>query len=344
MPSAHILGVGTAVPKHCYKQMDICEGLADAFNNRRAPAVFRATEIETRYSVLEDYDWLLANPDNQTRHQRYIAEAPALGIKAIRRALEQASLSLQDIDEFIAVSCTGVDTPGLDILIADELGMSPYLRRSAVVGMGCHALMPALHQAATIVTARPQSKVLILTLEICTIHVQHSRSIKNILGSALFADGASAAVVGSKEKGLRLLDSLSYSDYQTQTEMSFHPGNTGYKIYLSTRIPALLRQQVPPLIDRLLSPHGLNAADIAHWVVHPGGMKIVDYIEEVMGLNAAKLQPARDILRKYGNMSSATLLFVLERVIQQSRPLPGDYGLLIGFGPGVTIEVGLVQW
>ncbi len=344
MSSANILGVGTAVPKHCYKQMDICNGLADVFNNRRAPAVFRVTEIETRYSVLKDYDWLLANPDNQTRHKRYIAEAPALGIKAIRRALEQAQLGLQDIDEFIAVSCTGVDTPGLDILIADELGMSPYLRRSAVVGMGCHALMPALHQAATIVAARPQSNVLILTLEICTIHVQHGRSIKNILGSALFADGASSAVVGSGKKGLRLLDSLSYSDYQTQAEMSFHPGNTGYKIYLSARIPALLRQQVPPLIDRLLLPHGLSAADISHWVVHPGGMKIVDYIEEVMALNAEQLQPSRDILRKYGNMSSATLLFVLERVIQQSRPTPGDYGLLIGFGPGVTIELGLVQW
>jgi len=344
MLSASILGVGTAVPKHCYKQMDICEGLADVFNNRRAPAVFRVTEIETRYSVLENYDWLLANPDNQTRHQRYIAEAPALGIKAIRQALEQANLSLQDIDEFIAVSCTGVDTPGLDVLIADELGMSPYLRRSTVVGMGCHALMPALHQAATIVAARPQSKTLVLTLEICTIHVQHSRSIKNILGSALFADGASAAVVGSAEKGLRLLDSLSYSDYQTQAEMSFHPGNTGYKIYLSTRIPNLLRQQVPPLVERLLSPRGLSVADIKHWIVHPGGMKIVDYIEEVMGLNAEQLQPSRDILRQYGNMSSATLLFVLKRVIQQSHPAPGDYGLLIGFGPGVTIEMGLAQW
>ncbi|RME50998.1 MAG: type III polyketide synthase [Caldilineae bacterium] len=345
MTQPAILAVGTAVPAHRYNQMDICEGLSPAFNNRRAPAVFRATEIETRYSVLETTDWLVQNPDNETRLARYHAEAPPLGIRAIRRALQRAHRTPNQIDHLIIASCTGVDTPSLDVAIAGEMGLSPYLSRSAIVGMGCHAFLPALRQAIHAVQAHPQSIAVVLTLELCTLHFQHDRSLRNMLGSALFADGASAAVVGATENGgLRLLDGLSYSEYRTQAEMTFHPGNRGYKIHLSGQIPDLVRQQTPPLIERLLSANGLRLSDIKHWVVHPGGMKILDYLEQTLELENNELQYSRAILREYGNMSSATLLFVLERLEREAQPAPGDYGLLVGFGPGVTIELELVQW
>lgn len=345
MPTPTLLGLGTAVPRYCYKQMDICDELAPAFNNRRAPAVFRATQIQTRYSVLETPAWLVTNPGNRDRLARYMRDAPPLGIKAIQNALQQANLPLNAVDELIVVSCTGVDTPGLDVSIAHKLGMSPFVRRSTIVGMGCHALLPALRQAAAVVLARPQATALVLTLELCTLHFQHDHSLRNMLGSALFADGASAVMVGSGPgNGPRWLDSLSYSDYQTQGEMSFHPGDRGYVIHLSGRIPDILRKQVPPLVAQLLARHNLRAADINHWLVHPGGMKILDYLQQALDLEAHHLQHSRAVLRQYGNMSSATLLFVLERLTSHQHPAPGDYGLLLGFGPGLTVELGLVQW
>jgi alkylresorcinol/alkylpyrone synthase len=345
MTKPAILGVGTAVPKTGRDQMEICSGLEEFFNNRRTPAVFRATEIDKRHTVQESLNWYAANPGNEARLQAYMTYAPDLGVEAIQNALAQAQITVDDIDTLIIASSTGVDTPGLDVKIAEALNMSPYLRRAALVGMGCQAFMPSLHQATNTVLAWPESKVLVLTLELCSLHIQHERSIKNILGSALFADGASAAVVANNgSSGMRLLDSLTYSDYQTQEEMSFHPGNTGYRIYLSGRIPDLLRKQVPSLMERLLSRNSLQLTDIQHWVVHPGGMRIVDFIEQALELDNDELQYSRSILREYGNMSSATLLFVLERIILQAKPSAGDYGVLLGFGPGLTIEMGLIQW
>ena len=346
-----ILGLGTAHPAHCYKQMELYEQfMAHVFNNRRAPAIFRATEIETRYSVIPDPMWLMSNPSATERNERYLLEAPPLAIEAIKPALQQANFSADDIDELVVISCTGQDTPGLDVLVADQLNMPPTMRRVAMIGMGCHALLPGLYHAANTVRANPQAKVLVLTLELCTLHLQHDPSIRNILGSALFGDGASAVVVGRpaiESNGHRppqLLDSLSYTDYAAQGEMAFTPGDHGYRIHLSTRIPKHLRLKLPGLLETFLQRNHLQLNNIQHWVVHPGGAKIVDYIEEVLELEPGELQHARSVLREHGNMSSATLLFVLARYLQHTRPQAGDYGLFIGFGPGLTIELYLIQW
>jgi predicted naringenin-chalcone synthase len=340
-----ILGLGTNVPPYQYTQTEICDGLAPAFNNRRAPMVFRAAEINTRYSVLESPAWLVANPGNATRLNRYNQEAPSLGENAIQKALQQANLSGDQLSHLIVTSCTGTDTPSLDVTLARNMALSPSLRRTSIVGMGCHALLPALYQAALIARADPAARIAVLTLEICTIHFQHDRSIRNILGSALFADGASAVIIGADPAARpQLLDSLSFSDYQTPEEMAFHPGDRGYQIYLSTRIPDILRQQVPPLLKQLLQQNQLTQTDIQHWVVHPGGMKILTYLAEELALPADALDFSVAVLQQYGNMSSATLLFVLEKFMQSKRPQPGDYGILLGFGPGITIEIALIRW
>ena len=362
MIQPEILGLATAVPAHRYDQMVLYEKfVAHIFNNRRAPAIFRATDIDVRYSVISDPMWLTPNPSAAARNELYMREAPQLGRQAIQSALDKANLDMADIDDFIVVSCTGLDTPGLDVLLADEMSMSPTLRRTAIIGMGCHGLLPGLHRATTAVQANPQAKVLILTLELCTLHLQHDSGIRNILGAALFGDGASAVIVGDaatmtngsngthrthghQRGGPRILDSMSYSDYQTQKEMSFHPGAHGYKIHLSTRIPKIIRLKLPDLLDQFFYRNQLQLHDIKHWIVHPGGAKILDYVEDVLELDQDELRHARAILREYGNMSSATLLFVLERLLKADPPAPGDYGLLVGFGPGVTIEVCLVQW
>ncbi len=345
MPQPTILSIGTAVPEHRFEQMDIYHGLANAINNRRAPAIFEITEVESRHLVHESLDWYAQNPGNGARMKSYMTHAVPLGIRAVQQALDNAGLSPQDIDSFIVTSCTGVDTPGPDVKIAEALDMSPYLRRLTIVGMGCQALVPSLHQAGYAVQLNPQFRVLVLTLELCTLHIQHSRRVKNIIGTALFADGASAAVISNGHSpGPKLLDTLSFSDYQTQEEISFHPGDTGYQIYLSGRIPDLIGQKLPSLVDRVLVANQLQLSQIKHWAVHPGGMKILDSVEETLDLDSSQLQQSRSILREFGNMSSATLLFVLQRIIKEKKPSAGDYGLLVGFGPGLSIEVGLVQW
>ncbi len=361
MTRPSILSIGTAVPRNRYDQAYICDNLMPALNSRRAPAVFRATDIEARHSVVDDLDWLVANPGNGERLGAYITRALPLGVAAIERALEQVQLLPAEVDHLIVASCTGVDTPGLDVKISETMGMSPYLRRATLVGMGCQALLPSLYQASNIVQLQPASTVVVLTLELCTLHFQHGRTLKNMLGSALFGDGASAAVVGTSNgvassgaiknrvgKGAepqpQLLDTLTYSDYQTQEEMAFHPGDNGYQIVLSGRIPALVGSQIPPLIDQLLTRNDLVRNHISHWVVHPGGMKILDEVEAGLDLENGTLDVSRDVLRQYGNMSSATLLFVLRELMSQRRPQPGDYGVLVGLGPGVTIELGLLRW
>jgi predicted naringenin-chalcone synthase len=341
-----MLGLATTVPDHRYEQMELYEELmADVLQNRRAPAIFRAAEIETRYSVIPNPQWLAPNPSAQERNDLYMTTAPELAGKAIEAALQRTGLGIDDIDDFIVVSCTGLDTPGLDVVVADQMGMSPFVRRTAIVGMGCHGLMPGLHRAITAVKAEPDTKVLLLTLELCTLHLQHDSGIRNILGAALFGDGASAVVVGQSQNGApRLLDSLSYSDYQTLEEMAFRPGNHGYRIQLSAQIPKILRLKIPGLVEKFLHRNQLQLPDIRHWIVHPGGMKILEYIEQCLELDPDELRHARAILREYGNMSSATLLFVLERHLQESPPQPGEYGLILGFGPGLTIEMALMQW
>lgn len=340
-----ILGLATAVPEHKYAQMDLYDQLmSDIFNSHRAPAIFRATDIDTRYSVIGDPQWLAPNPSAGERNSVYMQEAPKLGANAVQRALNQAGLHADEIDEFIVVSCTGVDCPGLDVHIAADMKMSPHLRRSAIVGMGCHALLPALNNAMAAVQMRPQSKVLVLTLELCTLHLQHTKSLQNIIASALFADGASAAVIGHSDKHPRLLDHMVYTDYSRPEEIAFHPGDTGYHISLSTKVPKILRELLPPVLGKFLKQNKLNLNAIDHWLVHPGGTRILDYVEESLDLSADKLQHSRSVLRNYGNMSSATLLFVLEETLRQENPQPGQYGLLIGFGAGLSLEFVLVQW
>jgi predicted naringenin-chalcone synthase len=344
-PRPALLGFATAVPDHRYAQMDLYhELMEDIFQNRRAPAIFRATQIETRYSAIEDPHWLAPNPSSSERHARYMAAAPPLGISAIEKALHVAQLEVDDIDEFVVVSCTGVDCPGLDVHIAAQLKMRPTIRRTAIVGMGCHALLPALHHAMLAVESNPNTKVLVLTLELCTLHLQHHNTLPNIIASALFADGASAVVIGVDDSSPNLIDHMVYTDYSRPEEIAFHPSDTGYQIKLSTKIPQILAELLPPLLQRFLGPHHLKISDIQHWLVHPGGIKILEYVEASIGLPIGSFKHPRTVVKNYGNMSSATLLFVLEEHLRHESPVPGDYAVMLGFGPGLTVEFVLLRW
>lgn len=343
-----ILGLVTRTPDNRHGQMDIYDRwIAEYIRSQRARAIFRAAEIETRYSVLATSEFLATQPGTQARNELYLQTVRPMAREAILQALDQAKLPPADIDHFIVISCTGFDTPGLDVLLAADLKMRPTLRRSALIGMGCQAGLTGLDRAMVELAAHPGHRTLVLAAELGTIHFQHGDALDDMIAGALFGDGLAAVVVGpaaSDRNQPYLVQTMTYSDYNAQALMGFHLSDTGFQIHLSPKVPKLLRATILEPVTAFLRQAGLQITDISFWGIHPGGSKIVEYIGQALELEPADLQYAQQILRDYGNMSSATIFFVLEAIIKQGQPRPGDYALLLSFGPGLTVELCLVQW
>lgn len=343
-----LLGLSTRVPENRHGQMDVHDRWLSPFiHSQRAKAIFAAAEIDTRYSVLAEASFLADEPSTKARNDLYMQAARPLASAAICQALVGASLTPGDIGHFIVISCTGFDNPGLDVSLAAELGMRRELRRSALIGMGCHAGLTGLDRAMLELAARPTSRVLVLAVEFGTLHFQHGASLDNMVAGALFGDGLAAAIIGPSTEtngGPRLLDTMTYSDYRSQDLLGFRLSDQGYQIHLATRVPKILRDLVPDVASSFLNRSGLAPADIRFWGIHPGGAKILDYVGEALALTPADLRCSREVLRQYGNMSSATIFFVLDEIIRQGQPQPGDHALLMAFGPGLTIELCLAGW
>jgi alkylresorcinol/alkylpyrone synthase len=349
MTQPAILGLATSAPPNRHKQMDIHDRwLLPYIHSQRARAIFAAAEIETRHSVLVDGTFLANQPGSKARNDIYMQAARPLAADTIQRALKQANLGPTDIDHFIVISCTGFDDPGLDVMLASDLGMRPDLRRSALIGMGCHAGLTGLDRASLELAARPQNHVLVLTVEFGSLHFQHGKKLDNMVAAALFGDGLAAVIIGPASAAAapqpKILDSMTYSDYEAQDLLGFRVSDKGYEIRLARQVPEVLRAIVPDLIIDFLNHSNLTKADIRFWGIHPGGARIVDYLEQALELSPEALRYSRQVLRQYGNMSSATIFFVLDQIIQQGQPQPGDYAILQAFGPGLTIELCLVQW
>jgi alkylresorcinol/alkylpyrone synthase len=343
-----LLGLATCVPENQHPQMEIHDRwLLPYIKSQRARAIFSAAEIDTRYSVMAGSTFLAGEPGTKARNDLYMQAARPLATQAIGQVLAQAGLAPSDIDHFIVVSCTGFDNPGLDVILAADLGLRPDLRRSALIGMGCHAGLTGMDRAMIELAARPESHVLVLAVEFGTLHFQHGAGLDDMVAGALFGDGLAAAIVGPNPGSsgqFHLLDTMTYSDYAGQALMGFHLSDKGYQIRLATRVPKVLRDLVPTVVNTFLSRSGLTPTDIRFWGIHPGGAKIVEYIGQALDLTAADLRYSRQVLRRYGNMSSATIFFVLDEIMQHGQPRPGDYALLLAFGPGLTLELCLTQW
>ena len=195
-------------------------------------------------------------------------------------------------------------------------------------------------------THAPHEKALVLSVELCSLHVQHNDNTENVISTGLFSDGAGMALLGSEAaQGLPyIVDFKVHSDYTTLDHMSFELSDTGFLMYLSSYVPDVLATHATGFVDTFLAQHNLTRTDVKHWGIHPGSTKIVDYIQEQLELRDDQVDVSHDVLAEYSNMSSATILFVLQRICQTKQPKTGDYGMLMAFGPGLTIEAMLVQW
>ncbi len=350
-----LASIGTALPVHRFTQQQLLESYTSLYpelNTRLTRVVFESARIEHRHAVIGDLAEYWSEPrSTAARNDRYIAEALPLGRAAVTRALDNAGLTPQDIDDFIVVSCTGLDTPGLDLRLAGEMGMRADLRRTIIGSMGCYGAFPGLNRALTTVQARPGSRALLLCVELGTLHMQRDSSRETIISSALFADGAAALVLSSHaddsgHAGPRpqLIDNETRCDYQTLDDMSFHVTDEGFRMYMSSYVPNVLAANIAALLEPLLTRNGLLPNAIRHWGIHPGGARILDYLQESLDLGDEAMAPSFNVLRQCGNMSSATILFVLDNLQQNSAPQAGEYGLLLAFGPGLTMEAALLRW
>jgi predicted naringenin-chalcone synthase len=345
-----IQAIHTAVPDICVTQEEISSRYAEFFGEtkrrqRAIQTIFDRTGVQQRYMPVPP-TWFYENRTTKGRNDTYMEHAVPLGKRLVAEGLSGAGMTPTDVNEFYVVSCTGVSIPGLDLHIAGELDMRHDLRRTCIIGMGCYGSFPALRRAHDAIQTRPHERALVMSLELCSLHMQHDPTAENIVSTALFSDGAGMVVLGDEAaEGLPSIVGFKvHSDYQTFDKMAFDLGDHGFEMMLSGYVPDVLAAHAQGFVDGFLSEHNLTRADIRHWGIHPGSTKIVDYIQRELELTDEQVSVSHDVLAAYGNMSSATILFVLERICDTRSPAPGDYGVLIAFGPGLTIETMLVQW
>jgi predicted naringenin-chalcone synthase len=346
-----VLAVATGLPESRYSQEEILRSVQPLFKRaRHAGIIFEGSGVAYRHTVVPP-GFHERGLSTEARNDIYFTHAVPLGEVTIRRCLDAAGLGPGDIDDFFVISCTGFDIPGLDLQLAGRLGMRPDLRRTCILGMGCYAAFPGLLRAREAVAGRPGRTSMVLALELCSLHVQTDDTYENVVCSALFSDGAGAAVIqspsgtaGEPLPGPRLIDSATHCDYDTLDHMAFHLTDHGFQMRLSSYVPRVLAAKVEDFVDGLLRRNGLERGDVRLWGIHPGGKKILDHIQSRLGLTEAQVRISHDVLRDYGNMSSATILFVLDEIQRREDPLVGDYGVLMAFGPGLTMEAALLRW
>lgn len=355
--AASIMGIGTALPSHRIEQKDVSARLAQALEHepdsrRWAKRIFNQCGVETRYTcepnLLEPVESCRYLPFTQAenvpntaeRMTKYKAAAVPLGIKAALQALEDASVSTSEITHLITVSCTGQFLPGLDVRLIQQLELSPRVNRIPLVFQGCAAGLKAIQMANSIVTSEKDATVLIVCVELCTLHFQPSAKRDDLFAASFFGDGASACVVGQSGIGrkelFRLGDGQSVLLQDCSEEMIWEVGNTGFDLYLSPQIPKLLGLHLGPEVEQLLN--GSELPEI--WAIHPGGRGIVDAVQKLYQLSDEQVEYSRSILRDYGNLSSVTILFVLQAIREDySKKEEASSGIALAFGPGLTAEL-----
>lgn len=353
-----IASVATLTPATVLRQPEVRDVFAaqpglNRLASRLIPISFDQSGIQTRHSAIEEFDresaaapgeavffdratGRLLSPGTAARNDLYTRAAGPLYVEAARRAC--AAIDPATVTHVITVSCTGFFSPGPDFVIARELGLAPGVQRFHLGFMGCYATLPALRLAHQLCAADPAAVVLVVSVELCTLHVRSSNDPDQIVGASLFADGAGAAIVHTGG-GLASLDSFATRTTPVGEEaMTWTIGDDGFTMVLSSYVPHIIGDHITGALEPLIGER--EPGSIAHWALHPGGRSIVDRVEAQLALEPAQLAPSRDILRDFGNMSSATILFVLERTLAAAAP--GERICAIAFGPGLTVESALL--
>ena len=346
---ATVTGVGVALPP-VVRQDEVWEGyFAHQYDGARrtlAQRIFANAGVRTRQAAVSPLLEDVSGWSTERRMRRYQVEAIPLGKEAAGRALTDAGLQADEIGLFAVCSCTGYATPGLDILLARDLGMAPDVRRLFVGHMGCYAALPGLGTAADFVLAQGRP-ALLLCAELASLHLQPPAvrvDVQQIVAHALFSDAAAAVVVTPGDRttgGYAVRQVAAITDSTTADHMTWEVTDLGFRMGLSPRVPDVLAAHVRPFVDDMLGRQGLTVAEVDGWAVHPGGPKILDVVRDGLGLDDVALAPSRDVLSAYGNCSSPTVLLVLDALRRQA--VPPRRIVLLAFGPGLTLYGTLLE-
>ena len=342
-----VLSVATAVPRHRVPQgtaKDFARAMfAGAYRDvERLLPVFDHVEIEGRNFCVPP-EWFYEDHGFPEKNELYVENALDLSEKAARRAMDKAGVEAGDVGAIFFVSTTGLSTPSIDSKLLPRLGLSQHTRRVPVWGLGCAAGASGLALAADHARLYPEKPVLLVGVELCGLTFQWGdRTKASLISVALFADGAAAAVLGSPADGEaaepEILGGHSTTWPGTEDIMGWDIVEAGFKVVLSRSIPDLIRNRMPDNLRTAASSVGLAPEDLRHFVTHPGGAKVLDAFEEVLGLGPGGLHLSREALRDHGNMSSVTVLFILERLLESGELAPGEHGVVSALGPGFSAE------
>jgi alkylresorcinol/alkylpyrone synthase len=352
-----LLAVERFLPAYRYPQEEVSRWVRewlrenDAGASERLLSVYASAGVKTRASVVP-IEEVFRPGDFETQNNRYREIARVAGVELARRTLESARLAPEEIDLIVSVSCTGFMIPALDAYVADALGMGPRLARLPITESGCAGGVVALARAGDYLAAHPDRTALVLAMEFSSLTFQRwDRSATNVVSTAIFGDGGAAVVLVGPEhpraKGpalARLTDAESIFFPATTHLMGFALRNQGLQIVLDKGLAPFVRREVVGAVDAFLGPRHLAKSDVTRWILHPGGRRIIEVMAERLGLHAEDLAPTEDVLSEHGNMSSVTVLFVLDEILRRHRPRPGERGVLGAFGPGFGAEFALLEF
>ena len=345
MTPARVVGMGHALPA-AYTQQAVWDGFfAEHYKDVRiAEQLFANAGVRSRHAVANPVHEDVTRWGTGARMERYLAEALPLGKDAVASALADAGVDPGDVGLFAVASCTGYVTPGVDIRLARDLGMSDKVRRLSVGHMGCYAALPGLGTVADFTVARQRPSVL-LCLELTSLHIQPpSAEVDQVVAHALFGDAAAAVVLQpSAGPGYQVVDVVAQTDVSTAEHMTWDITDLGFRMGLSPRVPAVLARHVRGVVDELLAAHDLTLADVDGWAVHPGGRRILEVVQRRLELGPDALRHSWDVLSDHGNCSSATVLMVLERMRAADAVEPGRHLVALAFGPGLTLYATLLR-
>ncbi len=350
--------IATCVPEQSYTQESILDILLKIQGDNREKRAFlkkiyKNTGIQKRHTIISDYHEffpenasLEPEPTTEQRNDLYIKEAIRLSIKATKELLEKLpNFEKTKITHMITVSCTGFCAPGIDFYITKELGLSSSIHRFHIGFMGCYAAFPALKLARNICLSEPDARVLVVNVELCSVHIQKKFEPDAVVAFAIFSDGISAALIsGCKEdfKGDKIILHGFQSSIidKSEEDMAWKIGMKGFDMKLSVYVPSLIRENIKGILSSLFTRYNLAKEDINLWAVHPGGRIILEKLEKELRLGKKDFKYSYDVLRDYGNMSSTTIMFILEKMLKDS--VKGNI-FSAAFGPGLTIESGYLE-
>ncbi len=346
-----ILQAAHAFPIHHISQQQARNAVSTIFSGKipdleRLLAIFDNSRVAERQMVMP-LDWYLQPRSEEERNRVFIEQGMGLLREATEKVLQAAGVTESQIDHIIYVNSTGHATPTLDARLINELDFSAQTTRLPIWGLGCAGGAAGLSRASDYCRAHPRARVLLTALECCSLTLMtQDLSKKNLVGTSLFADGAAAVlVVGERVSGVgpEIVANRSQLFPDSYQIMGWNFSNQGMELILSPRLPALIRQELPGIVDRFLTDNGLTKKDLLHYLTHPGGAKVIDVVREALDLQVEDLRISEELLNKHGNISSVSVLIALENWLRSQSAIVPGYSLLSAFGPGFSAELVLLK-